>query len=559
MDQKKKVMLGTMVMALALGSSLAGCSNDGGSASNTESPAASDSKPAAATAKPYVRGDISVSIYDRAALPSGEGTIDNNRWTKWLNEKGPANVKFIPVPRWESQQKLNVLFASGSAPDLVFEYNPLIKNTFYDQKMMMPIDEMIEKYSTEYKQQLKEYPELKKVGMKSDGKLYEFGRFSEVVPIHVVLVRNDWLKKLNLQAPKTTDELFEVAKAFAEKDPDGNGKKDTYGVNLSGNAQHLIKNMFKANNWVLEKDQLVREWDYTKMAIEYSKKFFDAGIVDKDFINDKDGTKASQEFINGKMGIYFMTNMNWKGFAVNSLPNMRKNDPTAELTVIPMPKSPAGQFNYPTTNPVQAVSFVNAKASNPEAVMKYVDFLTKQDTAKTLQYGLEGTHYNIGDNGCPKEVDPVKTKNEVSAYGDFTMMSSLVLLDKKCGMQEAQFNVGDPNQKDVLGLQKLAISYIDPSKDFSTVTHPEHLPGLPKDLQQIEASTKQALQDLYNKGIIGGDKFTPEQAIKEAQSTWEKAGGKQVDDFFAKWYADNKNTAFLNKDILAVEKKQHAK
>jgi putative aldouronate transport system substrate-binding protein len=44
------------------------------------------------------------------------------------------------------------------------------------------------------------------------------------------VICKDWLDKLGLKAPTTLDEMFEVAKAFTEKDPDGNGKNDTYGV-----------------------------------------------------------------------------------------------------------------------------------------------------------------------------------------------------------------------------------------------------------------------------------------------------------------------------------------
>jgi len=30
---------------------------------------------------------------------------------------------------------------------------------------------------------------------------------------------------------------------------------------------------------------------------------FEAGVVDKDFLTDKDGTKSKQDFSNGKIGI----------------------------------------------------------------------------------------------------------------------------------------------------------------------------------------------------------------------------------------------------------------
>lgn len=89
----------------------------------------------------------------------------------------------------------------------------------------MPIDEMVDKYSTTYKQILEKYPLLRKIGTKEDGKLYEIGRLNVVAPHHRLLIREDWLQKLNLQVPTTTEELYNVANAFVNQDPDGNGKR----------------------------------------------------------------------------------------------------------------------------------------------------------------------------------------------------------------------------------------------------------------------------------------------------------------------------------------------
>ena len=41
------------------------------------------------------RGSITVSIYDNGSIPAEEGTAEENRWTRWLNENGPVDVKFV--------------------------------------------------------------------------------------------------------------------------------------------------------------------------------------------------------------------------------------------------------------------------------------------------------------------------------------------------------------------------------------------------------------------------------------------------------------------------------
>ena len=68
------------------------------------------------------------------------------------------------------------------------------------------------------------FPVLRKAGMGTDGKLYQFGRINETIPMRGVFIRKDWLEKLHLNIPQTTEEMYQVAKAFTEQDPDGNGK-----------------------------------------------------------------------------------------------------------------------------------------------------------------------------------------------------------------------------------------------------------------------------------------------------------------------------------------------
>jgi multiple sugar transport system substrate-binding protein len=64
-----------------------------------------------------------------------------------------------------------------------------------------------------------------------DGKYYAVP-FS--VHPFVLFIRSDWRAKLGLPVPKTWADLQALSKAFAEKDPDGNGKADTYGLIILG-------------------------------------------------------------------------------------------------------------------------------------------------------------------------------------------------------------------------------------------------------------------------------------------------------------------------------------
>ena len=62
-----------------------------------------------------------------------------------------------------------------------------------------------------------------------DGSLYGLPEPPPLPRREGLVIRKDWLDKLGLAVPTSPEELMAVAVAFTEQDPDGNGKKDTFG------------------------------------------------------------------------------------------------------------------------------------------------------------------------------------------------------------------------------------------------------------------------------------------------------------------------------------------
>lgn len=528
---------------------IAACSNSGGTGA-TSSPGK------AGEPKPDVRKDITVSIYDRGNVSPDEGTIENNRWTKWLNENGPENAKFVAIPRTNPGEKINVLYASGSAPDLLFEYSPKIRDPLYQQKQFLPLNDLIEKYSVEYKKILKENPALLKAGTKEDGKLYYFGRLNFVTPNRGFLIRTDWLKKLGLTMPQTTEDLYKVAKAFAEQDPDGNGKKDTFGLALSGDTGFNLRQAFGVTTrWVVKNGELVIDWERFADFNTYAKRLYDEGLIDRDFTTDGNGAKAKQDFINGKLGIYGFLSGDPVSLILSVVDPMKKNAPGGEVQFMPYPKSNAGAFIPTLTNPIQMTAAISATAKNPEAVVKYVDFLVKDSTAKALQYGVEGTHYKM-ENGCPEIIDAAKHKKEVSDLtSDLRMLDNGGLRTSKCDLPLIKYKSDPRKQEFQAAYDAFRSTYLTYDREYAELTVSEHMPSLPNDLATTESNADKAIGDIFLKAIVGGSKITVEQALKDSQNEWNRSGGKQVEDWYKNWYKTDKDKAFLFKDILDVTKK----
>lgn len=537
---RKMVTLVTLTMAC--GCLLVACSKDSGS----ESTAAPTGTTTGTTA-PAKKGNITATLYDRGNIPQGMGTIDNNRWTKWVSETGPTEAKFVPIPRGESVQKLNILFASGSAPDVIHEFDTNFRDQLYQQKQIMPVDDLIQKYSTTYKALLQKYPELKKAGSKSDGKQYEFGRVQKLVGFQALFIREDWLKKLGLKAPETVEDLFKVAQAFANDDPDGNGKKDTYGIALSGETGGAISTMFQDVSWVLQDGKLVHDWDRAKAAVTFKKQLFDAGLTDKDFLTDKNGQKAIQDWINGKTGIFVGRTVDPANYATYYEP-LKKNVPTAEVSAIKLPASTYGRFAVGVNNPVQMTTVINSKTKDPQAAMKYIDFMSDKATAEVLRYGTPEVDSVKKANGCYGPKDLAQFSKEVSWNLDFQLLLQQIEIEP-CASVTSQMDASQPLQKEFIELIKQNnIANLSDDVKYAPITAGEHMPALPEDLKIVNTNVTK-ITDFYNKAIVSGSAYTVDQAFADAKDLWTKSGGAKLEEFYLKWYNENKDTAFLAKDM----------
>jgi multiple sugar transport system substrate-binding protein len=145
-----------------------------------------------------------------------------------------------------------------------------------------------------------------------DGKYY-------AVPFNAqafaILIRADWRKKLGLAEPKTWDDLVAIGDAFANKDPDGNGKKDTSGFVIPGATQRGYMSWYLANFIYANGGDYVTDKGGSKFvpAVTESKtaetvKWLQALFCTKKVVNPDavtlNTTQAHEVFEKGKGGLY---------------------------------------------------------------------------------------------------------------------------------------------------------------------------------------------------------------------------------------------------------------
>ncbi len=133
---------------------------------------------------------------------------------------------------------------------------------------------------------------------------------------NLLFIRSDWLTKLNLQPPKTWDDVVAVAKAFTTQDPDGDGKADTYGLAVPGSTTRgYISWYWSTFFWQAGGEYFTSSGNgkfaasvNTPAGVQATKWFEDLYCTDKvvqpSALNDTT-TETNKAFQTGVAGMYF--------------------------------------------------------------------------------------------------------------------------------------------------------------------------------------------------------------------------------------------------------------
>jgi putative aldouronate transport system substrate-binding protein len=343
-----------------------------------------------------------------ASLPSAEKDALRPVIEKDLNIELAMNVLD------EYDNKLNVRIAAGDFPD-VFTLNKQKKDDFAKRGVLLDLYPFRDKLPNVQKY----LGDIWNNGIEN-GKMYAIPGLPGQSPrYYSYWIRKDWLAKLGLQAPKTLDELANVAKAFALNDPDGNGKRDTYGISGNGLASfdpifgaygvHMtLEDSFKGEFSI--KDGVLTNSLYAQHmpeALTYINQLIKAGAVDPEIMANKSANVRTAAF-QGKAGIIFI---DWASVMKDEYVTQWKTvNPNADWVQLEAIAGPGGKSNnvWDIGSGSGGTVLPKALEKDPDKlnrVLAFLDYMAAPKGSRLGQFGVEGVHYNMqGDKvvGTPK-------------------------------------------------------------------------------------------------------------------------------------------------------------
>ncbi|UQZ87517.1 Lipoprotein LipO precursor [Paenibacillus konkukensis] len=390
----KSIMLAGLVAALAAGAF--GCS---------KGPAAANGDKSAAAAGNDGKKSLQVEIIRPGSnLPTPDKDVIKQEMDKALGASYNMTV-YASLDDYKNQ--LNVRLTAGNYPDL-FLVDRQMLSQYVKQNLVLDLD----KYKDKLKPALDFIGDAAKNGM-IDGKLYAISH-TQQKPMQSYFIRKDWLDLLGLKPPANLEELKAVAKAFTEKDPDGNGKQDTIGI--TGSKLETFQPIFGAFNIAMPGSFVVKDGKVTnslfdpamKDALSYIQGLIQDKVVDPELLGNT-GMQHQQKAIMGQAGIIYI---DWANLTKEQIMEQIKTvNPKAEWIPLTPPAGPGGQWNgtWDIGTSPYIFSIPKALEKNPDKLQKVFDlinYVADQQTGGLLvQYGVKGKHYNMeGDKIVPTEL-----------------------------------------------------------------------------------------------------------------------------------------------------------
>ena len=426
---KLKRVIAIACTAAMTASLISGC---GGSSDEGQKEAVKEAEGTAKEDLPLAKYPETVTVHlggkmnPNAKIPEGM-SFEDNSYTRLLKDDLNIEVVYDWVASMSDyDEKMSLCIGSNTVPEIMnvnaAQYRALLK---YD--MIQPLDDYFDDYASDALKSYVEFggDELMDCITNDDGEIMAIPAPNLTAGgVNEMWIRQDWLDALGLEAPRTWDELAQVANAFVTEDPDGNGEDDTIGILGPGNADHMnavggnqfgLDSLFSCYQsypqyWLEGEDGKVEYGSIkpeTKTALENISKLYADGDIDPEMLVRSD---SKEPLLAGKVGIFFGPWWCAYTFADTTLSG------SADWRAYFTPLSEDGKYYTHMAEPTTQYVVASKDCKNPEAAFKIINYLIANEQT-WVEEGVTSTEmgtadfyplYNAYDNA-----DEIETSYEV--------------------------------------------------------------------------------------------------------------------------------------------------
>ena len=370
---------------------------------------------------PLVREMETIHVYIHSA--AAEFNPETNWFTGFYEEKTNVHVNWSVVPQEQYKERVNLAFASGEEIDLIFAggnvatgFTMIEVLRFAEQGVIQPLNDLFDNHSVNFNRRIDEYAGWRELLTLPDGNIYTFPRMNDFFHGRFytkMFLNRDWLDRLGLDYPTTTEEFHQVLLAFRDNDANGSGRNDE--IPMAGaqanfhvwnsKVDPFLMNAFiyndGENRLFLDNGQVIAayaqpEW---REGLRYINMLFNDGLI---YIESFTMDKAARDRLNSQ---HFESRVGAMPSNIH-FGSREPGEPARWIEYTPI-KPLIGPTGFRTTRychflkfqPDRSGGFIPVTSRNPELVVRWLDWFMTDEGMKMTILGPEGIGWVPADPG----------------------------------------------------------------------------------------------------------------------------------------------------------------
>ena len=534
----------TKVFALSLASvmalSMAACGNNNSSSNSGSSAAASSEAGSSAAASseeakaetPAERQTLTVMTIDFNAGASNTGDYAE-QIIQTIDDYCNVDLQIEWILSDVTEEKTSLAMSNPSTMPMIMTWSGAITGNVVNYAKAGAFVDL-----NDYIWDSEKYPNLSQMNknvaetLSVDGKLIAIPRTRDIGR-YGLSYRQDWADKLGIEEPKTVEDVYNMLYAFTYNDPDGNGKNDTYGMEMTSYTGpfDIVQTWFGVGNgWIEQDGQLIpvhQQAEY-KEALDWLRKVYQDGLMPADWAVRTTDT-WSNGCKTGESGVYIDVmdggRRIWDYFNTEATftPSVVNPDEAASMNLL-------GAINGKTLATSGYNGYFTLSASTcdtpekVEAALNFLDKLNDNDMRLLTEYGIEGVNYEVDENGYMVRLD----KDDTALTNNYAGLNQmLAYIPRYTPTPSVETNERSARQNEVY-VENEACAVFNPALSYlaNSATYSD-----------VGATLDEIIKQARTQYICGE---IDEAGLQAAADAWLAQGGQQIIDEVNEQYQANK-------------------
>lgn len=311
-------------------------------------------------------------------------------------------------------QELQQMLTGNDMPDVLFKADLTSEeiNDYYRQGLLIDLRPYLAEYAPTLSALLKEHPEWENVIRLPDGAIVTLPCINPLQNNNAIWINTAWLANLGLDMPSTADELTEVLRAFRDRDPNRNGRKDevpltfvgmwdlrwlghAFGLNMNDYYLTLGDDGLIRTDLMTAQNRSFLEW----LHLLWSEKLIDhSGFSTVDTLKAQEASEDTATY----------------GIVLGPTPLTLISSKLSDQYAVMPPLTYEGKQVYRElqSEAVRGAFAITSHCAEPEKMVAWADYLYTEEGGILIQCGREGEEYVWNEDGKWEWVQDANTVAE---------------------------------------------------------------------------------------------------------------------------------------------------